>query len=38
MRAIFGKGGLERLWQKALVGVPGVALWGAALGMIMWRG
>jgi tetratricopeptide (TPR) repeat protein len=38
MRAIFGKAGLERLWQKALVGVPGVALWGAALGVIMWRG
>jgi hypothetical protein len=37
MRALFGKAGGKELWQKALVGAPGVLLWVAALGLILGR-
>ncbi|MBE9508681.1 MAG: tetratricopeptide repeat protein [Chloroflexi bacterium] len=37
MRALFGKAGVKELWQKALVGAPGVLLWVAALGLILGR-
>jgi tetratricopeptide (TPR) repeat protein len=35
MRAVFGEEGLEKAWQKVLVGLPGVVLWGAGLGVIL---
>lgn len=35
MRVMFGEDGLEKLWQKILVGLPGVALWGAGLSAIL---
>jgi tetratricopeptide (TPR) repeat protein len=37
MRVLFGEQGLEKLWQKVLIGLPGVALWGAGLGVILVR-
>jgi tetratricopeptide (TPR) repeat protein len=37
MRAIFGQAGVEGFWRKALVGVPGVALWSLAFGLILGR-
>jgi tetratricopeptide (TPR) repeat protein len=37
MRAIFGQEGVKGFWRKALVGVPGVVLWGLAFGLILGR-
>jgi Flp pilus assembly protein TadD len=37
MRAVFGEEGLEKVWQKVLVGLPGVVLWGAGLGVILFK-
>jgi len=37
MRAIFGEAGVEGFWRKALVGAPGVLLWGVAFGLILGR-
>lgn len=37
MRRVFGKAGVDRFWQKALVGVPGFLLWAGALGLILWK-
>jgi Tfp pilus assembly protein PilF/predicted RNA-binding Zn-ribbon protein involved in translation (DUF1610 family) len=35
--ALLGEAGLEKAWQKALVGLPGVVLWGGAFGVILSR-
>ena len=35
MRAVFGKTGVNGRGQQALVGVPGVLLWTAALALIL---
>jgi tetratricopeptide (TPR) repeat protein len=37
MQAIFGEGGAKGLWRQTLVGLPGVLLWCAALGLILWK-
>ena len=37
MRDIFGQAGVKGIERQALVGIPGVLLWGAALGLILWR-
>jgi tetratricopeptide (TPR) repeat protein len=37
MRAIFDQEGAKEFWRKALVGVPGVTLWGVAFGLILGR-
>jgi tetratricopeptide (TPR) repeat protein len=37
MRVLFGKAGVEGFWRKALVGGPGVLLWGVAFGLILGR-
>jgi tetratricopeptide (TPR) repeat protein len=37
MRAIFGREGVKGFWRKALVGTPGVVLWGLAFGLILGK-
>lgn len=37
MRLLFGQAGGKERWQKAVVGLPGVALWAAALGVILGK-
>jgi tetratricopeptide (TPR) repeat protein len=37
MCAVFGEAGLEKTWQKVLVGLPGIALWGVGLGVILCK-
>jgi tetratricopeptide (TPR) repeat protein len=37
MRVLFGKAGLKGPWRQALVGVPGVVLWGTAFGLILLK-
>jgi len=37
MRQIFGPGGVKGLARQALVGIPGVLLWGVAFGLILWK-
>jgi tetratricopeptide (TPR) repeat protein len=37
MRAVFGPAGVEGFWRKALVGTPGVLLWGTAFGLILGK-
>jgi tetratricopeptide (TPR) repeat protein len=37
MCAIFGREGVKGFWRKALVGAPGVVLWGLAFGLILGK-
>jgi len=37
MCALFGEKGVKGLWKQAIVGLPGVLLWGAALGLILGK-
>jgi tetratricopeptide (TPR) repeat protein len=37
MRAMFGPAGVKGLVRQILVGIPGVLLWAAALGLILWK-
>jgi tetratricopeptide (TPR) repeat protein len=37
MCTIFGQKGVKESWQKTLAGLPGVLLWGVALGLILLK-